>query len=550
MRTSIFTLLLALLSITTRTAEAGGRNPFSRFSPKWDAPMFKKAKPSYDRDISKTDLELTHMVNLLRMDPVLFCNTVLIPRAVKTGKRRQTEVFLMRCRRAGRLDPLEITVYHRYTAKRLLDSLRRDGEGLCAGGGQPLDDSASARFAWRRTVSGKPLDILMELILDTHACSIAAAEALLDQGLTGGILVRRKGETGFETGLVVDAMTMTMAKNANRPSICDDITMEERRILEFTEDTTDAIMGLVRRRYEESMEEHARLVDDKELKCIIDSLEGNRVSYRTMDFYFENEFDEKEFGLFQRDPAAYPGFPGGPRSWSGAIGSWDHPEKSLYSYSIGRREKPCSGFFEVVYRFVEAVAPSFTYHPDSVGYINAGSEDFRFLDLMVELVKSDDAETLAAELASLDERGIQKVRAVFIWLHMNVKLEDEVPATERRDDRVEQVLKTRKSDASGMSLAFKRLCELAGFRCRMVSGFSKGSFDVNHHWNMVEIDGKWHLVDVAWGQRYFLMDPAMFVMEHLPKDPSLTLLPYHVKRFEWGDAYEQFRNQGESHKNQ
>jgi hypothetical protein len=545
MRTSILTLLLAFLSIITRTAEAGERNPFSRFSPKWDAPMFKKAKPSYDRDISKTDLELTHMVNLLRMDPVLFCHTVLLPRAVKTGKRRQAEAFLMRCRRAGRLDPLEITVYHRYTAKRLLDSLRRDGQDLCAGGGQPMDDSASARFAWRRTVSGKPLDILMELILDTHACSIAAAEAILARGMTVGILVRRDGDKGYETGLVVYAMTKTMAKNANRPSICDDITMEERRILEFTEDTTDAIMKAVRAEYPMPENIEARLVDYQTFRRIDDSLRKKNVSHVSDSHYYDHEMGDRDLKPLEDDPGSDKGFPGNPRSSSGYTSCNGHPEKSLYVYAINRNRSICHGIFEFEYHVVQVIASTFKYHPDSIGRIEAYKLDFTETDEYAESVEGDDAKTLAAALTSPFDSELQKVRAIHHWLDMKVEYDWDGLEDGTVSDEVDDVLKRKKAICKGYAETFKRLCELAGIRCRSVRGYVMGSSEVNHRWNTVNIDGKWYLVDVTLGSLFFLTPPDRFLRTHLPEDDSYTLLPDYVGRIKWSEAYEKREKENE-----
>ncbi|MGM9537344.1 MAG: hypothetical protein ACI3VN_03325 [Candidatus Onthomonas sp.] len=58
-------------------------------------------------------------------------------------------------------------------------------------------------------------------------------------------------------------------------------------------------------------------------------------------------------------------------------------------------------------------------------------------------------------------------------------------------------------NSQGVALAYQLLCDKAGFSCQMVQGTLDGS---PHWWNLVELDGIWHHVDVTagLGQEEFL----------------------------------------------
>lgn len=545
MRPTTIALLLTLKLTLPCTVEAADTNPFSRYSPKWDAAAYRKAKPKYSRDITKTDRELTHMVNMMRIDPVLFGQTVLLPHARRSGRTRQAELFLQRCGRPGRMKPLEITVYHRFTAKRLLDSLRRSGPDLCRGGGYPLNDSASARFAWRRSGSGNPIDILMDLILDAHACSIGAAEALLADARTVGILVRGNRESGFETGIVVDAMDTKTAMEAKRPSICDDFTMEEQRIIEFSTDTTDAVLKALGKKNPLPEGVEARLVDYKTYRRIRDSLIDNCVSYHAYSDYYDHEMGDKDLKPLERDPSSDPRFPGGPRSSGGDKSCIGHPEKSMYVYSMRRNTSVCSGVFEFEHHYLSVTAPQFIYHPDSIGRVDPDPIDLMQADLHADTIVGSEAETLAAALTHPFQSELQKVRAIHTWLASKVDYDEEGLKDGTVSDDVDEVLRRKKAICKGYAETFKRLCELAGIRCRSVRGYVEGSFEVNHRWNTVNIDGKWYLVDVTWGSWFFLMPPESFLEEHLPEDDSYTLLPKYVGWVAWNEAFEKRKKERE-----
>jgi len=71
---------------------------------------------------------------------------------------------------------------------------------------------------------------------------------------------------------------------------------------------------------------------------------------------------------------------------------------------------------------------------------------------------------------------------------------------------INKTLKKGKATCDGYSRLFKRLCDLTGVPCLIISGFARtdekeiGRFPSfpGHAWNMVNFDDDWHLIDVTW----------------------------------------------------
>lgn len=110
----------------------------------------------------------------------------------------------------------------------------------------------------------------------------------------------------------------------------------------------------------------------------------------------------------------------------------------------------------------------------------------------------------------------------------------------------ETVLQNKSAVCDGYARLFKTLCDYAGLRSAIISGFANGDysrqpkFRCNHTWNAVYIDSGWHLLDVTWAsgytnyrgdefvkrydETYFLAAPEDFIRDHFPDDLRWTLM--------------------------
>ncbi|XP_056419077.1 kyphoscoliosis peptidase-like [Hyla sarda] len=119
----------------------------------------------------------------------------------------------------------------------------------------------------------------------------------------------------------------------------------------------------------------------------------------------------------------------------------------------------------------------------------------------------------------------------------------------------EEILRSGKGVCAGYSSLFQDMCSRAGVTCKTVNGYGKGAgYQVgqkipnssNHAWNMVYLEGRWHLLDSTWGagsteinrnkfkfkynEYYFLTHPALFIGNHYPDEKEHQLLEPKVSR--------------------
>ena len=178
----------------------------------------------------------------------------------------------------------------------------------------------------------------------------------------------------------------------------------------------------------------------------------------------------------------------------------------------------------------------------------------------------------------------QKANAIYNWVTHNI--EYDVKALRKfpkaDGDKAFLALKNRKAVCDGYAMLYTELCKAAGLQAVNIEGYAKDWIFDNgdelyiprHEWNAVRINGKWQLVDATWGAgglyqkesflvrlynvlfrhgrvsakslrfryqynpNYFMQDPEVFRLKHLPSDPlwQLTDTAMPVSVFEAGDS--------------
>ncbi|XP_040283609.1 kyphoscoliosis peptidase-like isoform X2 [Bufo bufo] len=175
---------------------------------------------------------------------------------------------------------------------------------------------------------------------------------------------------------------------------------------------------------------------------------------------------------------------------------------------------------------------------------------FEKLDLFATKVTAVTLEQLVKELTRGANTDLEKIRALWIWICHHIEYDT---AGLKNKDLVssapEDVFRTKKGVCTGYSSLFEHMCRLVGVACQSVSGYSKGasfkpgqavSGDLDHTWNMVSLEGHWHLLDCTWGagyvdeniskfifqynEFYFLTHPSLFIGDHYPEKTDFQLL--------------------------
>jgi len=164
-----------------------------------------------------------------------------------------------------------------------------------------------------------------------------------------------------------------------------------------------------------------------------------------------------------------------------------------------------------------------------------------------ELKKCVDPVRLTTHLIDGAENDMEKLEVIFQWIidHIQYDKKALTQDSQRINQGLEDVLKRKKALCVGYARLLVEMCTQAGIRAVEVSGYVRSidnanTFDVpDHSWNAVFIEGKWQLLDPTWAAglkektnalmqkydvNYFLTDPGIFILNHVPSLPIWQLL--------------------------
>jgi hypothetical protein len=194
--------------------------------------------------------------------------------------------------------------------------------------------------------------------------------------------------------------------------------------------------------------------------------------------------------------------------------------------------------------------------------------NFSYIDRKVQSIYSLFPDSLSYQLTSGYNTDLEKLRSIFRWITDNIayktrsysfykksrqrietkELEDSAYESKPLNERIAiDVLKQKEAVCDGYARLFKVLCDYAGLRSEIITGYAKtnmqqmgSQFQPNHRWNAVLIDSTWHLLDVTWASGfisytgdqfvkayddyYFLTPPEDFIRDHYPEDYRWVLL--------------------------
>lgn len=151
------------------------------------------------------------------------------------------------------------------------------------------------------------------------------------------------------------------------------------------------------------------------------------------------------------------------------------------------------------------------------------------------------AEQISAYLTKDLKNDIEKVRAFYIWISHNINYDLGNKGTTKRfksiTEVIDDVLKNRKGICQQYAELFHVFCQKSGVKSFVIGGYARNVqtqiSDVAHSWNAVQIGTNYYFMDVTWASgltinnvyvnqfrdKYFLIEPLLFVKTHLPFDP-------------------------------
>jgi hypothetical protein len=190
-------------------------------------------------------------------------------------------------------------------------------------------------------------------------------------------------------------------------------------------------------------------------------------------------------------------------------------------------------------------------------------DTFEKVDSFAQNFKKEfkDPSELAKELTAPFTTDREKARAIYTWVASNIrydlkkfkshkgaehfraknKQELEKKMQEAREHEIVSTLRNKKGVCEDYSMLVEKMCDAVGLECEVVSGNDRSlrGHSAKHAWNAIKFDSTWHLVDATWGAgyvdddegfvklftpAYFNTDPAMFILNHLPKESKWQLL--------------------------
>lgn len=176
-----------------------------------------------------------------------------------------------------------------------------------------------------------------------------------------------------------------------------------------------------------------------------------------------------------------------------------------------------------------------------------------------------------------------KANAIYNWITHTIKYDvSKLKSGKIKPDKIETVMKTHVAICDGYAKVFTAMCNEVGLKAVNVDGYAKDWIFDNgdqltiprHLWSAVLVSAQWQLVDPTWGAgqvvqaptvmrkiinkitfkkvtyakklkfefkydpQYFMQDPELFRLKHLPADPywQLTDTAMPLAIFEAGDS--------------
>lgn len=149
------------------------------------------------------------------------------------------------------------------------------------------------------------------------------------------------------------------------------------------------------------------------------------------------------------------------------------------------------------------------------------------------VVYENDIYKLTTQLTANYFNEVEKARSIFIWITENISYdykfvnkgkEIKSPSCDESKDcsiklkdwennYINKVLEKKKGICDGYSRLFKRMCEIAGLKCEIISGRARtepyqvgNPTSVNHSWNAILIDSSYYFLDATWAAGFCTKD--------------------------------------------
>ena len=185
----------------------------------------------------------------------------------------------------------------------------------------------------------------------------------------------------------------------------------------------------------------------------------------------------------------------------------------------------------------------------------------------------NNAKSLTVRITNDFNTDIEKARAAFTWIALNIKYNDDYNSIynnniykvyssnyqknrdlkKKETETIKHVLNSKEANCYGYSILFKVLCNNLNIESKIIYGLTKSNINdiginrvvKDHAWNTVKINDKWKLIDVTWAAGYqdiqtkkfiksfndfyFFTSPKEFINHHFPEKQEWQLIAKPIK---------------------
>lgn len=170
--------------------------------------------------------------------------------------------------------------------------------------------------------------------------------------------------------------------------------------------------------------------------------------------------------------------------------------------------------------------------------INAQDKAIVFQNLVVNIPENESysLKRISSLITKNHQTENQKLMAIFKFITQNYsydyelqkQIENGTYLDQSDEDKLENVLKTKKGVCDNFSILFHELAKRQNIKSKIIIGIAKDNQKMiigSHAWNAVFVDNKWLIIDVTWGinnpkfvTEYYLLSPEKAIKDHYPYD--------------------------------
>lgn len=538
-------ILLFLIFFNTSSLFAN-KTPLSIYSSQWDADYFNEANsPLFNYCHSQVEIDFIYILNLARISPNLFIQTVLVPYCNNNGFSNVAFEAMNLLNARPKLPMVDAPIYFKKQAKDFLDS-RKDTVGK---NNFILDKLAKGRnllapCAYLQTNSGKAIDVFLQFLTDTSANGVIFRNYFTDEYTDAGIFIQNKSPNAFLAAVYMQKISAEERLKLPLLRDLDVTTFEKKSMIFLNEHPNDSILKhFIKIKKIKNLTDgvndinirdinkNSVFISEDEIQKISDSLLSNNISFKKRSFTHYVNIDKSQPKKATKDKSnidySYTS------SAFGVCFNEMQSDTSLDFYYVGRTNDAKNKYTEVTVIHLTTDPPPPPFPIDSIGYFDK-SISLSHVDDYIYSLRNVTIDKLPLLLVKPWKTELEKTRAIFIWIVKNIEYDYVGLMNNRRVYKVDDIFAKRVAVCEGYANLFVYLCDLANLTSYKIHGnVPQGE----HAWNVIRIDKKWYLIDATWGLNYFLSNPDVFIQDHFPGTRKWSLLTEPITLKQWQDSF-------------